>query len=379
MEELHVCPLCSKSITKTNFEQHYRKELALLATPKLSLLNTDTNSGSGGSSSMTGDGTTHLGKRGAAIAAKHRILGESTPQKETPDQLINKIKRRAEQRDKWLSTIGGSHSLNNDQLDEAAQFLLPQERRRRGGDREIIESTCFMCGISLSGDLTQINAHIDQCLDTPNGPSVLSTTTTTASNAASDHTDMTFEEYTWAGQTRVRVTSMLEGGASALASTSTRRVEEDTNEELDIDLDDTEKYGAQQYTEEDVRRVIHTEATLSTDPTPTSTDRLTDMEMTNAESTSVLTSSSSSVVGDDLARAHLLIASLKDRIRQQEQLISNAGKCLICIENYKQPTTSIVCWHVYCETCWLQSLGAKKVCPQCQTITQPADLRRIYF
>jgi hypothetical protein len=74
---------------------------------------------------------------------------------------------------------------------------------------------------------------------------------------------------------------------------------------------------------------------------------------------------------------YLLLLRLNDII--QEQLISNAGKCLICMDSYKKPTTSIVCWHVYCETCWLQSLGAKKVCPQCQTITQPADLRRIYF
>nr|CAD7585554.1 unnamed protein product [Timema genevievae] len=49
------------------------------------------------------------------------------------------------------------------------------------------------------------------------------------------------------------------------------------------------------------------------------------------------------------------------------------------IERYKKPVISVCCWHVHCEECWLHTLGAKKLCPQCNMITSPSDLRRIYM
>lgn len=81
-------------------------------------------------------------------------------------------------------------------------------------------------------------------------------------------------------------------------------------------------------------------------------------------------------------------------------------------ENYIVPLVSVSCWHVHCEECWLRTLvstdfitrslpfrccvvvlmwifyhdffflnwqGAKKLCPQCNMITSPSDLRRIYL
>ena len=54
-------------------------------------------------------------------------------------------------------------------------------------------------------------------------------------------------------------------------------------------------------------------------------------------------------------------------------------RCLICMEPYCVPLTSINCWHVHCEECWMRTLGAKKLCPQCNVITSPADLRKIYL
>lgn len=75
----------------------------------------------------------------------------------------------------------------------------------------------------------------------------------------------------------------------------------------------------------------------------------------------------------------LVIESLKTHIRQLEAASRSSPHCLICLEPYKTPLTSIVCWHVHCERCWLQTLGSKKLCPQCQKITTAADLRRIYI
>lgn len=77
-------------------------------------------------------------------------------------------------------------------------------------------------------------------------------------------------------------------------------------------------------------------------------------------------------------QSSLIIDSLKARIHELESA-SKSSNCLICLENYKTPLTSIVCWHVHCEQCWLHTLGTKKLCPQCQKITTPADLRRIYL
>ncbi|KAJ2888924.1 hypothetical protein IWW38_004861 [Coemansia aciculifera] len=77
--------------------------------------------------------------------------------------------------------------------------------------------------------------------------------------------------------------------------------------------------------------------------------------------------------------SQLIIDALKERIREQDRLLQSVQKCLICLEHYEKPCTSINCWHVYCEKCWLHTLATKKLCPQCQQITQPTDLRRVYL
>jgi hypothetical protein len=76
-----------------------------------------------------------------------------------------------------------------------------------------------------------------------------------------------------------------------------------------------------------------------------------------------------------------IIESLKAKIREQKDELEkrNQYKCLICMETYQTPLASIQCWHVHCEECWLRTLGAKKLCPQCNMITSPSDLRKIYL
>ncbi|GFS57182.1 e3 ubiquitin-protein ligase Rnf220 [Nephila pilipes] len=66
--------------------------------------------------------------------------------------------------------------------------------------------------------------------------------------------------------------------------------------------------------------------------------------------------------------------------RTDENPCSSADiKCHICLGLYKTPVVSVCCWHVHCETCWLKALGTKRLCPQCDTITSPTDLRRIHL
>ncbi|CAG4980492.1 unnamed protein product [Parnassius apollo] len=81
------------------------------------------------------------------------------------------------------------------------------------------------------------------------------------------------------------------------------------------------------------------------------------------------------------ASAETRIQALKAKIKELESRQNSAAeaKCLICLGPHISPAVSIQCWHVYCEVCWLQSLKAKKICPQCNAITSAHHLRRIYM
>ncbi|XP_030051119.1 E3 ubiquitin-protein ligase RNF220 isoform X2 [Microcaecilia unicolor] len=80
-------------------------------------------------------------------------------------------------------------------------------------------------------------------------------------------------------------------------------------------------------------------------------------------------------------RSAVTMETLKLQIQEltERLLRSDLYKCHICLDSYTVPLTSIQCWHIHCEQCWLRTLGSKKLCPQCSTITSPADLRRVYF
>ncbi|KAM4677590.1 E3 ubiquitin-protein ligase Rnf220-like isoform 2-T2 [Discoglossus pictus] len=73
------------------------------------------------------------------------------------------------------------------------------------------------------------------------------------------------------------------------------------------------------------------------------------------------------------------VESLREKIQELTEKLRNTHTCHICLDSYSIPVTSIQCWHTHCEGCWLRALGAKKLCPQCNTITSPSDLRRVYL
>lgn len=81
------------------------------------------------------------------------------------------------------------------------------KNRKRKAD----EPSCPVCNERLSGTPEELNQHVDRCLNKQNnGNSV-------GQNANLDEEEVdvegdTFEEYEWAGQRRVRATSMLVGG-----------------------------------------------------------------------------------------------------------------------------------------------------------------------
>ncbi|XP_065596120.1 E3 ubiquitin-protein ligase RNF220 isoform X4 [Cyrtonyx montezumae] len=227
-----------------------------------------------------------------------------------------------------------------------------------------------------------------------------------------------FEEYEWCGQKRIRATTLLEGGfrGSGFIMCSGKE-NPDSDADLDVDGDDTLEYGKPQYTEADVipctgeepgeakerealRGAVLNGGTPSTRITPEFSKWASD-EMpstSNGESskqeTMQKTCKNSDIEKKCLHGAQRLsrekitedsavttFEALKARVRELERQLSRGDryKCLICMDSYTMPLTSIQCWHVHCEECWLRTLGAKKLCPQCNTITSPGDLRRIYL
>ncbi|XP_076600813.1 E3 ubiquitin-protein ligase RNF220a isoform X6 [Chaetodon auriga] len=229
-----------------------------------------------------------------------------------------------------------------------------------------------------------------------------------------------FEEYEWAGQKRIRATALLEGGfrGTGFATCSIKESAADSDADLDVDGDDTLEYGKAQYTEADIipcsgagedqgearerealRGAVLNGGMPSNRITPEFSKWVND-EMpstSNGESSKTdpgtpSSSSSSSCIPRTCKNSEIekvteeestatTMEALKARIRELERQILRGDryKCLICMDSYTMPLTSIQCWHVHCEECWLRTLGNKKLCPQCNTITSPGDLRRVYL
>ncbi|XP_061402202.1 E3 ubiquitin-protein ligase RNF220-like [Musca vetustissima] len=319
-----------------------------------------------------------------------------------------------------------------------------QSRMKRNRKRPVLpEHPCPVCNVNFPQD--EIQQHAEECLRRSNR------TANGRSNSADDHSSNDdepgeeYEEYEWAGQKRIRVSSLLQGGYAAIgigqiitngSGSSSNRLNgaaaDDDEEDLNVDEDDTHIYGPSQYAENDVipshimdedesdvtsymRRLITagTSQTCSTNRTTntnttdscnlntsssaaSSSSSSTSTTTTPSSSSTMLpqttaSSCSSALVADVLnndvqnepktpAQYQQIIDSLKAKLRHYEQqYIPGKYKCLICLDDYRNPAISVACWHVHCEQCWLRSLGARKLCPQCNLITTPKDLRRIYM
>ncbi|CAH1153765.1 unnamed protein product [Phaedon cochleariae] len=272
-------------------------------------------------------------------------------------ERLNKLplsKMKINGRHNASSSSNGSSDNNGDVNWETFQKIRSnrQTRQRMKTRKRRAEETCPICNKEVSEDLT---LHVELCIRKSE----------TNGSESDENIDVeAFEEYEWAGQARVRATSLFQGSVSNLG-TSISITDED--QDLNVDGDDTQMYGSPQYSESDVilpcdnpeNLALH-KALTGTDPKKFPTD--------NPE-----------II---IAKGDPVLEVLKNKIRELENRGQNKDevyKCLICMERYRTPVISVCCWHVHCEECWLQTLGAKKLCPQCNMITSPADLRRIYM
>lgn len=256
------------------------------------------------------------------------------------------------------------------------------------GPSGVKTTICPVCEEVIHGSSNELNSHVESCLRKKEGGEVDDNDDTSAHEV--------FEEYEWAGQTRIRATSLLEGGfrASGFQTGIKRRREDEDVGDLNIDGDDSEEYGKPQYTEADVilcqsdeqdeddARQVLRDAVISGESSPTEKS----LPRENCEgldeddpSQTKSKSEDAETIDDRSSNPDLVICSLKARLKELGKMKLEKVKCLICMEPYTNPLTSISCWHVHCEECWLRTLGAKKLCPQCNMITSPSDLRKIYL
>ncbi|KAI7862653.1 hypothetical protein BDF14DRAFT_1518407 [Spinellus fusiger] len=382
------------------------------------------------------------GKRGAAVAARQQLEKTAYKKKTVSAHTLalDKIQKNRMHRKQGLDRLDAPRTLEDSSEAYEASLQLtralsaqethegrePQtQENHRGLDSGHRAQVCFICNQTLRGDSEAVNLHIDQCLatmhpqeeleDTENEPMMEETEVRgETSEAEVSPLSSGWEEYEWAGQTRVRATAMMEGGYRGAGFATTSK-EEDVEEDLDVEDDDAAQFGQSQYTERDI--VVNDEddnedafalremvsGTPARESTATSSvqeeeeeeeeeekENVSMREGFEATATATATSaengsewSHSSPLNSSVSAApgqsRLVIDSLRSRIQQLEAASISTPRCLICLEPYKTPLASIVCWHVHCEQCWLQTLGSKKLCPQCQKITTPSDLRRVYF
>ncbi|XP_076645919.1 E3 ubiquitin-protein ligase Rnf220 isoform X3 [Halictus rubicundus] len=292
------------------------------------------------------------------------------------------------------------------------QARIRVKNRKRKAD----EPSCPVCNERLSGSSEELNQHVERCLSKHNNGNPAGQNNLDDEEVDVEGDAETFEEYEWAGQRRVRATSMLVGGFSAagLATSSSNRSsaggnggpnqQDDEDVDLVVDGDDVAEFGPAQYSEADViaprmdgtpreqkERDALREAVISPNApnsihTPQTPEQVGQGMVEVKPEPGTMTALGQSEQGEGVPSSPRrdgdtpVIEALRGRIRELEaEMRGQPFKCLICMEQYKKPVTSVCCWHVHCEQCWLHTLGAKKLCPQCNMITSPSDLRRIYM
>ena len=218
---------------------------------------------------------------------------------------------------------------------------------------------CPVCNLPI--ECTEYTQHIEHCL------------TNADPGDTSDHEEEEdveiveglVETYTWAGHTRVRATSLVEGGLRGPGFVEITHSSED--QILDIEGNDDEE----DMLEEFASNSQYTENDLIL-PKPE-----TEAEVEELESRTCI---QEVLTGQRITSNNVTKCDSKNSSKDEASLSQPAAvSCAVCMDSYRTPLVSTVCWHVSCEECWMRALGTKKLCPQCKVIIQPKHLRRIYL
>ncbi|CAD0207096.1 unnamed protein product [Chrysodeixis includens] len=334
--ELPNCPVCSCTIRQGELDSHLASEVERLQ--KLS--------GCGSKRKFSGNTSASLAVPGSSTSA-----------------------------DVQEDEIDVTGCLGSDVYQRVHSNRLRRLRARRRGTPPPQHGECPVCNSSLP--VSRLQRHAIRCLKRT-GAEIDEDVPDTSSEDGSIDVENDEPsaggfgaEYQWCGEWRVRASALQD--AQARDATAVRRASHDLALVVDGD-EDTELYGPPQYSPSRIApdaEPIHAEET----------DIQADTQEVTAEDKSEKLDNGIKYNGLVEASAATRIHALKEKIRELERRNNGGGevKCLICLEPHSLPAVSIQCWHVYCEGCWLQSLRAKKICPQCNAITTAEHLRRIYM
>ncbi|KAG8236084.1 hypothetical protein J437_LFUL015428 [Ladona fulva] len=232
--------------------------------------------------------------------------------------------------------------------------------RIKNRKRKTDETTCPVCNERVHGSLEELNAHVEQCLR-KHGSSVEE-----EENVDVEGDGEMFVEYEWAGQRRIRASTLLVGGYAghvsknivenndgagiATASSSTSRAGDD-EEDLVVDGDDTATFGPTQFSEADVvmpsvdggsrevkERNALREAVISPGGSTSICEGENSTALVDATEEDVGDEEITSEGNDGSQKASLseeesrnpLVEALKNRIRELEGE-NRSVKCLICM------------------------------------------------
>ncbi|XP_016974518.1 E3 ubiquitin-protein ligase RNF220 [Drosophila rhopaloa] len=383
-----ICPTCDVKIKRSQVADHCQVEMERLHNPTSASNPSSQSAGSAAASATQGSGSGAGGRQ--------------------PWSVFQRVQRnrqaRQRQRTRKRPASPGPPASNSAPAAPVPTAAPPPPTTAPPPPPvgpESSQPTCPVCNHNFPQ--SNIQDHVNHCLrqSRRNGQA------NGERHSSEDSEDSEeYEEYEWAGQKRIRVSTLVQGGYSALGLGQTikyngnQQGQEDEDEDLNVDEDDTHIYGPNQYGEGDVIPLVNddTEGNVSEADVTSYVRRLissSDGPKANHSSEALVqetattsnleaspsreepsTSRSTRSASQNLLQ---VIESLKAKLRLYEKQAQGKYKCLICIDDYKNPAISVSCWHVHCEQCWLQTLGARKLCPQCNSITTPKDLRRIYL
>ncbi|XP_023329508.1 E3 ubiquitin-protein ligase Rnf220 [Eurytemora carolleeae] len=244
-----------------------------------------------------------------------------------------------------------------------------KERRER---RRLLSSSlgqpgitvCQVCCENIEGSLEDHCQHVKSCLQVPR----------TVENSEEEYVYVEdYEEYEWAGQSRIRVNTLLSGGLAGAGFLTIQRTDE--TEELDVTGEEVE-LGPEQYNENSLVQASRQEDEDKLDQSYSGSS--TDIPETISKNSQPLSENTLPKPKQDVNKVEKLKSEIS-RLEAVTRELQDMSTCRVCLDKYVRHVVSTACWHVHCEACWLLTLASKKLCPQCKTIVKPSDLRRIYL
>ncbi|KAJ3394835.1 hypothetical protein HDU92_006501 [Lobulomyces angularis] len=214
---MQECPICEKKLTSDQFENHYMKELELVKADKIVEKRT---------------------KRNAAILASQQLKKGRKMKLDENEQILCKLK---------------ASRLKRQNLDNSDILQFNQKKKKKFLDAtekelSLLNQICFMCQKPLPLDTHLVNLHIDECLAISCNVENASNNLDNGNNSFKKSND--WEEYTWAGQTRVRATSLLQGNYEDIGYSVNKKTDKDVDEDVEIEEESSTIYGNSHLSEE---------------------------------------------------------------------------------------------------------------------------------